>query len=503
MAQRLFLTAAVVFTLVSQPPSLRAQDDTSPSSPETKKQGGLYELLAPADREKKAPIPPLAEREKARELIREAFGRPDTAKERAALAQTLIKAGLDDKNPANRYVALRHAGELAVENADLAVASEAADRLGEFFDVDVLAIKASIVERLFGKVAHRELLGAAAGHFDEALAADRFKVAARFGRVGYKAAKALKDKRQIATMRKSATRLKGRKAAFDALKGAIATLKQKPDDAPANLQIGKYLCFLRNDWKRGLPLLVKGGHAIAKQESAAADNSSAQKKVGDAWWDLAEKQPADSKTHIKARALTWYRRALPKLAGLSKKTAQRRVDDVLGKTAALARNDDKPSDKKSGREGKQKSQTAVYLDDLKEISHENSYGFGTRGATGYPKTEVQSCTFRGQLLTHAISLHPKSKSAANVVYNLEGKFNSLVTGVGMLEGAKNDAESPLTFKVYGDGKLLWQSRPIQKKNDGQDCRISIRRVRQLKLEVNCPGSDGGAHAAWINPVISK
>ena len=67
------VTAAVVFTLVSQPPSLRAQDDISPSSPETKKQGGLYDLLAPADREKKAPIPALAEREKARELIREAF----------------------------------------------------------------------------------------------------------------------------------------------------------------------------------------------------------------------------------------------------------------------------------------------------------------------------------------------------------------------------------------------------------------------------------------------
>ncbi|MCH8045260.1 MAG: NPCBM/NEW2 domain-containing protein [Planctomycetes bacterium] len=493
MTQRLFLTAAVVFTLISQPPSLRAQDDTSPISPETKKQGGLYELLAPADREKKVPIPPRAEREKARELIREAFGRPDTAKERAELAQTLIKAGLDDKNPANRYVALRHAGELAVENADLTVAIEAADRLGEFFDVDVLAIKASIVERLFGKMSHRELLKAAASHFDEALAADRFKVAARFGRVGYKAAKALKDRRQIAAMRDLAARLKERKAAFDALKGAIATLKQKPDDAPANLQIGKYLCFLRNDWKRGLPLLVKGGHAIAKRELAAAGDPSAQKKVGDAWWDLAEKQPADSKTHIKARAVTWYRRALPKLAGLSKKTAQRRVDDVLREAATVVRNDGKPGRKKP-----------VYLDDLKEVSHEASR-LGKRGATGFSKRKgnPQLCWFRGKRLTHAISLHPARKSTANIIYNLEGRFSSLLTGVGILDGAPNDAGSPLTFKVYGDGELIWTSRPIQKKNDGQDCKVSIRGVRQLKLEVNCPGSNDCAWAAWINPVISK
>ncbi|MCH8045262.1 MAG: NPCBM/NEW2 domain-containing protein [Planctomycetes bacterium] len=496
MAQRLFLTAAVVFTLVSQPPSLRAQDDTSPSSPETKKRGGLYDLLAPADREKKAPIPPRAEREKARELIREAFGRPDTAKERAALAQTLIKAGLDDKNPANRYVALRHAGELAVENADLAVASEAADRLGEFFDVDVLTIKASIVERLFGKVAHRKLLDAATSHFGEALAADRFEVAARFGRVGYKAAKALKDRPQIAAMRQSAARLKGRKAAFDALTGAIATLKQKPDDAPANLQIGKYLCFLRGDWKRGLALLVKGGHAIAKQESAVADDPSAQKKVGDAWWDLAETKTGHTKTHIKARAVKWYQRASPKLAGLSKLTAQRRVDDVLRETAALARNDDRPGGKKSGRYRKK------YLDDLKEVSHKALF-FGKNGATGYPRVSVSRCKFRGVNLTHAIALHPRTKSSAHIIYDLGGKYSSLLTGVGIIEGAGVDSSSPLTFKVYGDGKILWQSRPLQKRNDGQDCKISIRGVRQLKLEVNCPGILNGAHAAWINPVISK
>jgi hypothetical protein len=328
MIRRLFFVAAIVFSLASQTTSLTAQDDTSPFAQAAKRPGGLHHLLAPADGAKRAPLPSRAEREKALAQVREVFGRPDDPKRRSALVKDLIKAGREDEKPVNRYAGLRHAGELAVEGADLAAAIEAADSLGEFFNIDILAIKASLVERLFGKMAHRELLTAVAVHFDEALAADHFEAAARIGRVGYKAAKALKDRRQIATMRKSAARIKQRKAAFDALEAAIATIKQKPDDAPANLQIGKYLCFLRNDWKRGLPLLVKGGHAIAKREVAAADDPSAQKKVGDAWWDLAETQPADSKTHIKARALMWYRRALPKLAGLSKRSAQKRLDQA-------------------------------------------------------------------------------------------------------------------------------------------------------------------------------
>ena len=336
MIQRFFMVAAVVFTLLCHPPSLSAQDDTGPFAQASKRQGGLHDLLTPADKAKRAPLPPRAEREKAMAQVREVFGHPDDPKRRAALVKGLIKAGREDEEPVNRYAALRRAGELAVEGADLAAASEAADVFSEIFDVDALAIKASPFERLFGKVADRELLRVAASHFDEALAADHFEAATRIGRVAYKAAVAARDKQQIAAMRRSAARVKKRKAAFDALKSAIATLKEKPDDVPANLQIGEYLCFHRGAWERGLPLLVKGGHAIAKQE-AGAEDPAAQKKVGDAWWDLAETKKGRTETHIKARAATWYQRALPKLVGLSKRRVQKRLDSVASDIEANPR----------------------------------------------------------------------------------------------------------------------------------------------------------------------
>ena len=157
MIQRFFMVAAVVFTLLCHPPSLSAQDDTgpfaqAPFAQASKRQGGLHDLLTPADKAKRAPLPPRAEREKAMAQVREVFGHPDDPKRRAALVKGLIKAGREDEEPVNRYAALRRAGELAVEGADLAAASEAADVFSEIFDVDALAIKASLFERLFGKV---------------------------------------------------------------------------------------------------------------------------------------------------------------------------------------------------------------------------------------------------------------------------------------------------------------------------------------------------------------
>ena len=75
MVQRFFMVAAVVFTLVCRPPSLSAQDDTgpfaqAPFAQASKRQGGLHDLLTPADKAKRAPLPPRAEREKAMAQVR-------------------------------------------------------------------------------------------------------------------------------------------------------------------------------------------------------------------------------------------------------------------------------------------------------------------------------------------------------------------------------------------------------------------------------------------------
>ena len=325
--------------------SLSAQEVTSPFARGEKLPGDLSDLLRAVDRaapkqseppEKvspdapaaKAAIPPAAAQQEAVRLIAEVFGRPTKPKEMIALSAKLIKTGLDDKDPANKYALFRRAGELALAAGDVRAAAKSVDLLGRHFEIDTLSMKAALAEHLAGRAKSDELLAFAAAQFDAALVADHFAVARRFGLVGYQAAVAARDKDSIAAMRERAAALGKRKAAFDTLKTALAVLKTDPDAAAANLQVGQYLAYLNGDWQRGLPLLVKGGHPIAKQEAAAADDAAAQRKLADIWWEFAETKTAPAAGHIKQRAAHWYRKALPHLAGFHKVKAQKRLEEI-------------------------------------------------------------------------------------------------------------------------------------------------------------------------------
>ena len=84
----------------------------------------------------------------------------------------------------------------------------------------------------------------------------------------------------------------------------MATLKEKPGDTEANLTVGKYECFSKGKWDKGLPMLAKSNDdtlkSLAARDIAGADSSTEQMKLGDAWWNIS-----------KERANYWYDMALP------------------------------------------------------------------------------------------------------------------------------------------------------------------------------------------------
>ena len=46
----------------------------------------------------------------------------------------------------------------------------------------------------------------------------------------------------------------------------------------------------------------------------------------------------------------------------------------------------------------------------------------------------------------------------------------------------------VTFKVYGDGELIWSSRPLPRRPARfQECSFRLSGIRTLKLEVTCAG----------------
>jgi len=45
---------------------------------------------------------------------------------------------------------------------------------------------------------------------------------------------------------------------LDAISAYAKTLPEKPDDPVSNAHLGRFTCFAKDDWERGLPMLAKG-----------------------------------------------------------------------------------------------------------------------------------------------------------------------------------------------------------------------------------------------------
>lgn len=110
---------------------------------------------------------------------------------------------------------------------------------------------------------------------------------------------------------------------------AYNTLLDKPDDAGANDVVGKYECFSRNNFVQGLAKLAKSKNAaLAKlaQEDAANSDNTDPLSFGNRWWELAQKTSDKAeKLGWQKRAVLWYDKALPTLAGLSKASIEKHL----------------------------------------------------------------------------------------------------------------------------------------------------------------------------------
>jgi len=104
----------------------------------------------------------------------------------------------------------------------------------------------------------------------------------------------------------------------------------------------------------------------------------------------------------------------------------------------------------------------------------------------------------GKESPNGIFLHPAANSSSHVSYCLDKPFR-FFAGAAALNDSAEKSESPLTFRILGDGRSLWQSKPIQASKQPQDFELDITGIKKLELMVECPGPDSWAHAVWIEP----
>ncbi len=242
--------------------------------------------------------------------------------------------------PAMRYSLLREALEAAMLAGDIRFTEIVVIRLTAEYEVDPWQLRLAALGRLLQSTAsggdRGTLIEQGLILVDKAVREDRYDVAGELAAIASSAADALGDEATQTRAKTAVANVKRIEAADAQANRALDRLQLHPDDADANLVVGRFRCFDKQDWQSGLWFLVRGGDAelqeLARQELSGVVSSVDQLKLANAWWDLAErtKVAGDNATahSLMAHAAKWYRQAAPNLSGLSLLKAEKRIAEA-------------------------------------------------------------------------------------------------------------------------------------------------------------------------------
>lgn len=175
-----------------------------------------------------------------------------------------------------------------------------------------------------------------------------------------------------------------------------------------------------------------------------------------------------------------------------------RLDGVLSQEQGLSVNPIFPANSaETPADGLSLSQLAskkkIYLSDLTEIR-------ANVGSWQLMKGILNTWEVNGETVGHGLFAHAPSE----VVFNING------LGMQFLKGSvgfgRVNVNSSAQFKIFGDSKLLWKSRVLKQGPRAGESMIekfsvSVRSVRNLRLEVDDLGDRNSDHSIWIDPVL--
>ena len=460
--------------------------------------------------DERGPVPDAAAQQKAlvqvKELLKDDYAKATTADGMLALARTLGKLATEEtSDKAARYVLATQGLDYAIKAGDVQLASAFVGGLNTHYQIDAWELKSKTLSQLSHTVktsqAKAEIARESLELAEQALGDDRYDAALELALAASTIAGVLHDQPLQDQVKDLRARASKQKLVSDEIKTARAKLATAPDDPEANLIVGRYLCLRKNNWPEGLSLIAKASDAtwkeLGKQEAAAPQEATDQVKLADLWWDAAakrgEKKDDPWQKPMQARAIYWYRTALPNLSGLTLAKVKTRIG----------------SDDSLPAEFNDPAVTSVHLDDLNEAGSQIGYGsLGKHGATGYDEnnsSEPRRVRLNGSSPDHSLAMHPPLAGMCQVTYKLEGKFRTFTATVGIMDARdRRNPASAVAFRVVGDGKPLWTSRPFQRQGESTDCKSGVQGVRtlipggQLRAGIN-----NAARAVWIDPQVTK
>ncbi|HEY4259554.1 MAG TPA: hypothetical protein VGM98_05335, partial [Schlesneria sp.] len=135
-----------------------------------------------------------------------------------------------------------------------------------------------------------------------------------------------------------------REKEWKAFQAANTKLEANADDPVANYAVGRWYALQMSDWQTALPFLAKASEAkwkaTAELEMNEPTDAMVQVAIGDAWWDVAQKETAATKSAVLLHAGEWYEEVEPKLtSALKKQLVAKRLEEI----ASLSKSDSSTS----------------------------------------------------------------------------------------------------------------------------------------------------------------
>ncbi|HZZ77503.1 MAG TPA: NPCBM/NEW2 domain-containing protein [Gemmataceae bacterium] len=153
-----------------------------------------------------------------------------------------------------------------------------------------------------------------------------------------------------------------------------------------------------------------------------------------------------------------------------------------------------------------KQMQVTYLSDMQEFNVRVGFGtFGKKGKLGYRVAYGDVIQVDGKKYANAISTHPPSRGISQASYRLQGQAKLFKAWCAISDADDNFQRpaSPATFRVLGDGVLLWASPAVTGNRQTQACRISVEGVDTMELQIHCHGSHHSVRGVWLEPQVLR
>lgn len=275
---------------------------------------------------------------RAKQLVKELYG-DEIAKaklpaSREALAKKLRAAAIEYKDDAaSREALFQEAVSLAVDAGAIKVAAQfASEQAGEDDERACLAVL-TLLQSASAKPSapSTQVADAAANAISRGVRAERFDLVEKLADLIVTSASKAREPswlKRAPKFKEAAKELASLKKEFDA---ATARIETDPQDFKAAATIGKFECFIRDEWESGLSKLARGDDAIHKaaaREINGDDTPASLVSVADMWMEAAPSQPDVFRAVVLKHADERYQVADAKVVGLEKSRVAKRRDEI-------------------------------------------------------------------------------------------------------------------------------------------------------------------------------